>query len=520
MEHQPDTLTLADAVGVLRRRLPLIALCAAVVAAAAYAYSAQQQKQYTASASLVFSTNPLSQQIAGLPPASTGNLLAQQASNLELVRLGDMAARTASSLGHGLTEQKVAAALSIAGQGESSVVGVTATAASPELAAAIANTYSEDFVAEQQASNSGYFRSALALVNRQLSHLTRAERFGPAGVALQNRAQTLILLSHLRYGNVQLAQHAIAPAGPSAPRISRNALLGLLVGLLIGVGLAFALERLDDRVRRPEELAQIYGVPLLGAVPGARRSLLRRTPTAAATTHAFGLIRARLRLAGPRSERQVILLLAAEAGDATDATAVGLAAAEARAGARVLLVKASLSPGSIAQGLGLPAGPGLVDVLAGRRSLAEAIRSLDLSVGAGVQGRLDALAAGAELVQDPAALLESDAMGALLERARIAYDTIFLVSRASADGPDALALLGRVDGVIVTGAPGRARRQAAEQLHRLLQGTGVAVLGVVAAPVELERTTLGVSGAAAAVPPAGPAANGTLTPPGRVTAGV
>ena len=519
MAQPSDTLTFADAVGVLRRRLPLIALCAVVVAAAAYFYSTQQRKQYTAGASLVFSTNPLSQQIAGLPPASTGNLLAQQASNLELVRLGDMAERTARSLGHGLTEQKVAAALSIAGQGESSVVGVTATADSPGLAAAIANTYSEDFVAEQQASNSSYFASALALVDKQLSKLTKSERFGPAGVALQNRAQTLVLLSKLRYGNVQLAQHAIAPAGPSAPRTSRNALLGLLLGLLIGVGLAFTLERLDGRVRRPEELAGIYGAPLLGSVPDTRRTLLRRGATAAARTQAFGLIRAHLRLAGSRRERQAIMLLAAEPAVAADVTAAGIAAAEARAGAKVLLVEASLHQGTIAQALGVSAGPGLVDVLAGRRSLAEAIQPLNMPAGVSGQGRLDALLAGAPSSQDPLVLLESDAMRALLERARVAYDAILIVAGAAADGPDALALLESVDGVIVAATVGSARRQAAEDLRRTLQGAGVEVLGVIAVPDGSTHADLGITGAAGASSPAVPETNGALVPE-RVTAGV
>lgn len=70
MQQGSETLNFHQALSVLRRRLPLIMLCVVVVAGAAYGYSKHETKQYTATASLVFTSNPLSQQIAGLPPAA------------------------------------------------------------------------------------------------------------------------------------------------------------------------------------------------------------------------------------------------------------------------------------------------------------------------------------------------------------------------------------------------------------------------------------------------------------------
>jgi capsular polysaccharide biosynthesis protein len=92
---------------------------------------------------------------------------------LKLVQLGDMAAKTASLLGQGLTKEKVSADLSVSAQGESNIVNVAATATSPALAAGIANTYTEQFVTEQQNSNHAYYAFALALVNKQLAALSR-----------------------------------------------------------------------------------------------------------------------------------------------------------------------------------------------------------------------------------------------------------------------------------------------------------------------------------------------------------
>ena len=66
MSQTPEALNLEQAIAVLRRRLALIVLCAVVVGGAAFAYSARQPKKYTATASLAFTTNPVSEQIAGL----------------------------------------------------------------------------------------------------------------------------------------------------------------------------------------------------------------------------------------------------------------------------------------------------------------------------------------------------------------------------------------------------------------------------------------------------------------------
>ncbi len=131
-------------------------------------FSKREQKKYTATASLVFNDSQANQQAAGLQAVSVNNQQAQENTNLKLVQLGDMAEETASHLGQRQTKEKIKEALSISALGESNVVNVAATASSPTLAAAIANTYAKRFVFEQQESNHKYYASALALVSKQL----------------------------------------------------------------------------------------------------------------------------------------------------------------------------------------------------------------------------------------------------------------------------------------------------------------------------------------------------------------
>lgn len=62
-------------------------------------------------------------------------------------------------------------------------------------------------------------------------------------------------------------EEAALPGAPVSPQPVRNGLLGLVLGLMVGVGLAFLLEYLDDSWRSAEEVEQISGVPTFGVIP-------------------------------------------------------------------------------------------------------------------------------------------------------------------------------------------------------------------------------------------------------------
>ena len=383
MQRDSEGLNFEQALRTLRRRAPLIVLCCVLAAGAAYGVSKHQTKKYTATASLVFGNSPLSQQIVGLSASGGSGSLTQQTSNVELVRGGDTAAKTASLLGRGLTEEAVSESVSVAGQGESNVVNLSATATSPVLAANIANTYASQFVREQRRANGQYFRSALALVNKQLAKLTPAQRLGQDGLSLEDRAQTLSLLKELHYNDVQVSQEALPPTSPVLAKDIEE------YGPWRAAGAAHrAWSRLCARWSRPPD----QGTGGSGgdlSPPLARGSA--REHGACALPAAWWRREGTLLTRGGRGVQpdpcsSALLQYRSRAthnrvaspapGDGKTTIARDLAEAAARLGSRVLLVEADLRHPTLARQLDIQPGPGLADVLIGALAMGEATQSV------------------------------------------------------------------------------------------------------------------------------------------------
>lgn len=484
---EQDTIDFGQALRVLRRRLPLILLCVAVVAGAAFAFSKQQTKEYTATASLDFGgTNAFAQRILGLTPSGSSSQVVEQASNVELVSLGDTATRTARLLGAGTTAAEVRSSIATAAFGESNVVGISATADSPAQAARIANVYAREYVGAQSVANHRAYENALTLVEGQLAELPENQRFGESAISLQNRAQTLRLLDGTHYGNVRLVGQAVPPSSPSSPNTKKNVVIGALVGLLIGLGLTFIFERFERErwIRDLHDLEAIHELPLLGTVPDrtSRSRGGKRDKARLAEAEAFQILRARLRFLGADRRLRTVLVAAPAAGEGGTTVARGLAEAAVRMGSHVLLIDANLRDPALSREFGLDLAQGLTEVLTGAIYIGQVVRPFKLGEAGEVAARnqLNVLSRGVVPAPNTAELLGSPTMSEVLRYASDTYDFVVLDVPPMATQADGLSLLPRVDGVVVVGRIRRGRRDLAEELHQILQISHAPQLGLVA----------------------------------------
>jgi receptor protein-tyrosine kinase len=486
-------LDLEGTLRVLRRRAGLIAICLAVGALSAVGLSLLQQKQYSASASLLFRDPGFDQKLFGSPVLSLArDPTREAATNVRLVGLAVVADRTAEKLHSELTGTDVSDKVGVKSQGQADVVSVTATDHDPEFAAKISNTFAEEFVAFRRQADRKKITEAQDLVEADLARLSPSERQGLEGRSLEAQTKKLQVLAALQTGNAELVQPADAPDSPSSPRPVRNGVVGGFLGLLLGLGLALLFERLNRRFREPEELEETYRLPVLGTVPEssslasvAQEEDVLPFPEA----EAFRMLRARLRYFNVDHDVRTLMITSSAAQDGKTTVAWNLARTASVGGSKVLLLEADLRNPGLARQRTLKTGPGLAEVLTHQLTAEEVIQTVDVRDhrdGEEKSRTLDVIVAGS-IPPNPAELLESQNMADLLEQLAATYDLVVIDTPPTSVLADAFPLMRQVSGVIVVSRLGSSTRDAAEHLRAELEKLGAPVLGVVANAVPARR---------------------------------
>lgn len=470
-------------------------MCVFLTAAAAFALSKAQQKQYTATAQILFRSAQLDQQAAGLQVVNQSNPQPQADTNLKLATLPRVAAETAATLDHGLTQKQVSGAISVTQESDTDLAKIAAEWTSPKVAAQIANTYAQKVIADRQRADANYYSNALQAVDLQFKALTPAQQNGVEGADLKDRANSLQILSQLQSGEVQLEQPAIAPTAQSSPRVMRNTVIGALLGFLVGLTAAFLLQRVDRRLREPSDLEDVYQVPLLGVVPES--AALRQANGSGAHTselpaneaEIFGLLRAHIRYFNVDRDLRTVVIVSAAPGDGKSTVARYLAMATATVGSRVLFLESDLRRPIAARYFGVERSPGVSEVLLGEESLESAVQRVEFASRKETNIGLDVLVAGEVLPPNPPQVMESQAMASLLSEARERYDLVVIDTPPLVLLPDAFPLLHQADGVLIVSRLGENRRDVAARLRETLASVEAPVIGVIANGYKRQRGT-------------------------------
>ncbi|MGH9602332.1 MAG: GumC family protein [Terriglobales bacterium] len=314
----------------------------------------------------------------------------------------------------------------------------------------------------------------------------------------------------LRSSNVRVVDAARVPIVPSEPNIPRNLMLGLMMGLAGGIGLAFVREFLDNTVRTPEQVEIIAALPSLGIIPlglmaptktngrkGHRLSLssgngkekddgqtsgsvemISHAQPKSELAESYRALRTSILLSSLGAPPKVILVTSALPQEGKTTTSINCAVVLAQKGARVLLVDADLRRPSIHRALGLRSRAGLSNLLTG----SDAAESLILP--SPQVPNLFVLPAGPPPPQ-PAELLGSALMQKYLAEWRKQFDHIVVDTPPTVSVTDAVLLSVEADAVILVIRSGQTTKEALRRARDLLLQVNARVMGVVVNAVDL-----------------------------------
>jgi capsular exopolysaccharide synthesis family protein len=474
-----DRSATPDLLRIVRRRWLTIVVAVLIAAGAALGLSLLQDKTYAATSALVFGDQP---SISGLfsqgSSGSNSDPARVAATTVELVAARDVVDRTAQVM-H-LSPNFVGDAIDVKGKGVSNVVSVTASAHSPRLAASLANTYAAQYIELRREADRTDLKAAQDALTRKLDGLPASQRRSSIGRLLQQRLDELAVQGPLDTGSVRIAERAFEPNTASSPNIKLNTVLGAVIGLLLGLGIATLRERVDSRLVEADEQSDAWGLPILAALPGGRA--LEKS-----SAEAFRGLQARIEHFHFGRDIRCVLVTSNSRGEGTSTVAWHLASAAALVrNRRVLLIEADMRKAELASVRGLAAQPGLSQIVAGERTLAESVQQPPSPNGdsSARETLPDVLTAGVPSPRGagedaPYELLGADAMADILREADEQYDYVVIDTPPLGEVADAIPLVRHVDGVLVVSRRGKVTRGAAESLRDLLRALGAPVLGVV-----------------------------------------
>ena len=501
MQHGPQEQTFADYLAVIRRYKWLILVAALVVPVAAYVWSSQQTKVYRADSDVLLNRQDLGSTLTGIPTQSTVTDPVRYArTQARLARVPTVTrAAIARSGVSGIDEPEFSANSDVNTNPDTDILTFGVNNHDPDVAARLATAYAEAFVAYKLKSETASLQAARRELQGRLSELRDAGATNTEAYRqLAQQEQSIRTLELL-----QVPASVVRPAlgaGQIAPTPRRNAILGVLLGLVLGLGGAFLLNALDRRIRDAGEVERELGIPLLAKLPtpqarGGAQTILDRPQDE--FTEAVSQLRTSFDFANTELRAKVVMVTSAGPREGKSTTTTNLAIALARTGRHVVLVDLDLRRPSVNRILHLPDGAGFTDIATRNTELLDALQpvgvtplrarltSVPSSESGG--GRLEVVTAGRTRVQ-PGEFVETGGVAEALQKLRAYAEIVLLDTPPILATSEAMALTAKVDATLVVTKLGTLTRPTLRELVRVLRRSPAPVLGFVVTGAELDES--------------------------------
>jgi polysaccharide biosynthesis transport protein len=503
--------TLAEYLAVLWRRKWIIIVPAAIAALVAFEVSKRQTVSYRAEATvLVNRTVGVVTGITGTQDPATYDPIRFLTTQAKIARSPELAARVVAAAGvPGVTPDALLGSSSVTPETDADLLDVSVSAPNPKDAVLLTNAYARTFTQYKTELDTARINDALRVLRARTQQIQNQGQIdAPAYQALFQYEGQLETIGRLIANNTSVLKGAQGAAEDGHhPR--RNLILGVLLGALLGVTLAFLVEALDRRVRSEEEVEAALGLPLLGRVPRPPRRLRRKHAlvmlTAPTSAHAetFRRLRTSLEFVNPERGARTIMFTSAVQREGKSTTVANLGIALARAGRRVALVDLDVRRPFLHSFFDVDADRGIADVVVNDEGLSSAMQLVALPASSSarahssndrppeagssngrsnVQCALHLLPCGTIPPAD-AEFLESERLSAVLEELGEMFDVVLVDAPPLLAVGDALSLSTKVDAIVVVTQFGL-QRPLLTELARELQNCRAARLGFILTGVE------------------------------------
>ena len=270
----------------------------------------------------------------------------------------------------------------------------------------------------------------------------------------------------LQSGSVSLVSRATASDTQISPRPVRSLALGVLLGIVLGVALAWLRDQFDRRVRTLAEVEAASGGMVLGTIPIIRSPDPR---SLSALENAFDFVRVNVSLATREGGAFVLAVTSSAEGEGKTFVTLEFARALARAGRKVAVVDADLRRRALSLRTDTDREAGLGDLLRGHVDVESAVHEFD---------DMGIVPAGPSM-NNPSPLLDSRMFEDALEAFRRKFDFIIIDTPPAAHIADASIVSRRVDATVIVTRLGVAERSALRATIALFRQEPFNLLGII-----------------------------------------
>lgn len=296
--------------------------------------------------------------------------------------------------------------------------------------------------------------------------------------AAELRLSTETMQRSMPMSPARIWERAEPASAPSKPKVLLNMALAVVVGLIVGVGLAFFLEYLDTSVKTMEDVENFLQVPVLAVVPKDIKLLLEN-PDATADAEAYRILRTNVEFNRQSSEANTLTFVSGGAGEGKSTTLANLAYTFAQGGYNTLVVDADLRRPTQHRFFGVDGDRGLTDFLTTDIDLEDVVQTTQLP-------NLFILPSG-KLPYDAVGVLNSQRMMDLIAQLKNRFDIVFFDSPPILGVSDASVLVRAVDLTIVVVQHRRFPRAMLQRVKQAVINVGGNILGVVLNNVDVRH---------------------------------